>query len=182
MSRNREGGKQGRRKGMSSVLRAETGWWSTATNTCSLGQDTEGSGVEVWEKKAHLISKTYFFPFSFSFFFPISATCGHSQARDQTRAIAVIWATAVTMPDGQCTVPTGNSVFLVFKPHTYLIKKLILGVLLWCSGVRIWCCHYRGLGHCYGSGLIPRLGTSTCCGCIQKQTKNPKTNTGILPK
>ena len=41
------------------------------------------------------------------------------------------------------------------------------GVLVWLSGLRIWCCHYCGMG------LIPGPGTFTCHRCSQenKQTK-----------
>ena len=42
------------------------------------------------------------------------------------------------------------------------------GVPLWLSGLRIWCCHCCGWGHCCGLDLIPGMGTSTCHGCGQK--------------
>ena len=44
---------------------------------------------------------------------------------------------------------------------------------LWRSGLRIWHCYCSGLGHCYGVGWIPGLGTSIYHGCDQtnKQTK-----------
>ena len=45
------------------------------------------------------------------------------------------------------------------------------GVPLWCTKLRIWHCHCRGLG-CWGSGLIPAPGTSTFHRYGQK--KNPK--------
>ena len=44
-----------------------------------------------------------------------------------------------------------------------------LGVLLWCSGLRIWDRHCCGLGHCHGAGSIPGPGTSTCCGHRQEE-------------
>ena len=39
-----------------------------------------------------------------------------------------------------------------------------MGVSLWCSGLRIWCCHCKSSGHCCGAGSIYSLGTSTCHG------------------
>ena len=42
------------------------------------------------------------------------------------------------------------------------IKKDHVGVPWWLSGLRIWCCHYSGSGHCYGAGLMPGSGTSPC--------------------
>lgn len=39
-----------------------------------------------------------------------------------------------------------------------------MGVLLWCSRFRVQHCHCSGLGRCYGLGLIPDLGTSSCMG------------------
>ena len=42
---------------------------------------------------------------------------------------------------------------------TFRDKK---GVLLWCSGLRIWCCHCSGLGCCCGAGSISGPGTSIC--------------------
>ena len=56
-------------------------------------------------------------------------------------------------------------------------KKKSLGVPWWLSRLGIQCCHYYGLGHCCGAGLIPDPGTSACCGHSKKQTnkqKNPK--------
>ena len=47
--------------------------------------------------------------------------------------------------------------------------KKELGVLVWPSGLRIWCCHCSGLGLCCGTGWIPGLGISICCGCSQKK-------------
>ena len=46
-------------------------------------------------------------------------------------------------------------------------SKGVLGkwVLLWHSGLRIWCCHCSVSGSCCGVGLIPGLGTPTYCGC-----------------
>ena len=48
-------------------------------------------------------------------------------------------------------------------------------VPLWCSKLRIWCCHCSGLGHHYGLGLLPGLGTSTCHRCSQKKKKKERT-------
>ena len=49
-------------------------------------------------------------------------------------------------------------------------------VPLWPSGFRIWCCHRCAIGCTCGVGLIPGLGTSTCCGCGQKRVAS-----SILP-
>lgn len=35
--------------------------------------------------------------------------------------------------------------------------------------LRTWCCYCSGLSHCYGTGLIPGLGTSACLGHRPKQ-------------
>ena len=45
------------------------------------------------------------------------------------------------------------------------------GVPLWHSRLRIWHCHSSCSGHCCGTGLIPGLRTSTCCGSSQKKKK-----------
>ena len=39
---------------------------------------------------------------------------------------------------------------------------------------RIWRCHCCGSGHSCGSGSVPDLGTSACCGHGQKHIKNKK--------
>ena len=49
------------------------------------------------------------------------------------------------------------------KPKTAL-KNKILAFLLWWCGSRIWCCCSCGVGHSYGSDLIPGPGTSIGCG------------------
>ena len=46
---------------------------------------------------------------------------------------------------------------------------------MWCSRLRIRCCHCSGLGHCcVEAGLIPGLGTSTCYGRGQIKRKKRK--------
>ena len=54
-------------------------------------------------------------------------------------------------------------------------KKIQLhGVLLWHSGLRIWCCHCSCSGcHC-ATGSIPGPGTSTCHGKEKKRKKGRK--------
>ena len=42
------------------------------------------------------------------------------------------------------------------------IKEEHVGVPLWCSGLRVWCCHCSSLGHCCGWGSIPGPGTFKC--------------------
>ena len=44
------------------------------------------------------------------------------------------------------------------------ILKTFMGVPLWCSRLRIRCCHCSSSCGCCGSGLIPDSGTSTCHG------------------
>ena len=53
--------------------------------------------------------------------------------------------------------------------------KKTSGVPLWCTGLRIWHCHYSSLGHCYGTGFISGPVTSTCYGHGQKTKQNKKT-------
>ena len=49
----------------------------------------------------------------------------------------------------------------------------------WCrSGLRIWCSHCCGSGHCCAMGAVPGLGTSTCFRLGQNNNNNnppPKT-------
>ena len=53
-------------------------------------------------------------------------------------------------------------------------------VPLWHSRLRISHCRCSGSGRCYGSGhccgsgSIPGPGTSTCCGCSQKEREREK--------
>ena len=55
-----------------------------------------------------------------------------------------------------------------FSPNK---KWWLLGVPLWCSGLRIGHCHCSGSGLCCGSGLIPGPGTSTCPGRHRQKKK-----------
>ena len=47
--------------------------------------------------------------------------------------------------------------------------KVLSGSSLVAQQWRVWHCHCSGLGCCCGPGLIPSVGTSTCCGCGQKK-------------
>ena len=49
-----------------------------------------------------------------------------------------------------------------------------LGVLLWCSQLRIWCCHCSGWGHCSRTGSAPGLGTSIFYRLSQKKKKKKR--------
>ena len=60
----------------------------------------------------------------------------------------------------------------VLAAWTHLWSFRSRGVLLWCSGLGIWCCHWRSAGGCCGTSSIPGLGTSTCCGHSQKKKSN----------
>ena len=53
-------------------------------------------------------------------------------------------------------------------------KNRCLGLLLWCSRLRIRRCH------CCGVGSIPGLGTSACQGCGQKIEKKKNRRLHIL--
>ena len=57
-------------------------------------------------------------------FVPVSAACGGSQARDQTRAIAAAPSAEMTILDPSPTVPQETSVDLLFKPFwaLFLLK------------------------------------------------------------
>ena len=57
--------------------------------------------------------------------------------------------------------------FLMYETKILLFKKT-LGVPLWCRGLRIRWYHCCDLAHYCGSGSVPGLGTSTCCGHGQK--------------
>ena len=67
------------------------------------------------------------------------------------------------------------------SPSLILISVLFIGVPLWYSRLRIWCCHCSGLGHCYGASLILSPGTSTChrWGQKSKKEKKKKKNPGV---
>ena len=52
---------------------------------------------------------------------------------------------------------------------------------MWFSGFSIQHCHCSGLSHCCGSGLIPGLGTSMCCGWGQKEEQRGNKITKIRP-
>ena len=56
-----------------------------------------------------------------------------------------------------------------FYLHDLHIKHAKLGVPLW-HGVLGIQCHCSCSDHCCGAGLIPGLGTFTCCDCIKKNT------------
>ena len=49
------------------------------------------------------------------------------------------------------------------------VKKTEKGVLLWHSGLRIWC-------RSTGMSSVPGPGTFTCCECGQKKKKSKKSN------
>ena len=53
-------------------------------------------------------------------------------------------------------------------------KEHIYGVLWWHSGLRIWCCHCSGSGHCCVVGSFLGLGT---CMCLRHGQKKPPQKT-----
>ena len=81
-------------------------------------------------------------------------------------------------------MPQGNSdppLFLHPLPSQILpfrtwgrSRKLNEAFSLWCSRLRIWCCHCCGSGYCCGTSLIPGLGTSTGLGLGQKNHNEMK--------
>ena len=46
-------------------------------------------------------------------------------------------------------------------------KNQDVGVSLWLSWLRIWCCHWNVSGYCSDVGSTPGPGNSACCGCGQ---------------
>ena len=76
----------------------------------------------------------------------------------------------------------GSSIYVLLKDfpvHTMppeehrgrKFKAWRIGVPWWFRGLRIQRCHFCGLGCCYGTHLIPGLGTSTSRRCSQKKKK-----------
>ena len=53
----------------------------------------------------------------------------------------------------------------------FILKNSMSGVPLWCSRLRIQHFQCSSLGPCFGTGLIPGHGISTCCRCGQKKIK-----------
>ena len=53
-------------------------------------------------------------------------------------------------------------------------RSLRKGVLLWCSGLKIQCCHCKGLRGCCGTNLNPSPQTSTCCGRSPQKKSSKK--------
>ena len=53
----------------------------------------------------------------------------------------------------------------------WIPEQNAMGIPWWLSRLRTQCCYCCGSGCCCGVGLIPGPGTSLCCRCIQKKTK-----------
>ena len=53
---------------------------------------------------------------------------------------------------------------------------------MWHGGLRIWCCHCRGPGHCCSTGLSHGPETSTCHRCRGKKKKKPLLTPPIHPE
>ena len=61
-------------------------------------------------------------------------------------------------------------IFLCVSP-----KLIVLGVLLWLSGLRTWRCRCCGSGYSYGKGLTPGVGISAFLAeAKQNKTKQNK--------
>lgn len=58
-------------------------------------------------------------------------------------------------------------------------KKKRPGVPLWFIGLRLWHCHSRSSGCCYGTGSIPSLGTSCAMGVALKKKKKKNFLSGL---
>ena len=54
------------------------------------------------------------------------------------------------------------------------VKVHPAGVLWWLSGLWIRCCHFCGSSRCWGTGSIPGLGISICCGHNEKKNQKIK--------
>lgn len=66
--------------------------------------------------------------------------------------------------------------FTTLIKESHIIKKVILGVPLWHSGLSTQRCPRRSLGQYHGTGLIPGPGTFMCCRCNQQnKTEQNKT-------
>ena len=65
------------------------------------------------------------------------------------------------------------------KTNSRKFQKAKLGVLLLCSRLRIKHCHWSSLGRCYGAGLIPGPGNSTCQNPSQNKQAETKSKTWI---
>lgn len=57
----------------------------------------------------------------------------------------------------------------IFKSKGW--RKMCKGVLLWWSRLKIWLCHFSGLGCCCGSSSVPSPRTSICCRQKKKKFK-----------
>ena len=68
------------------------------------------------------------------------------------------------------------------KNQTTWLKNGQKGSSLVVQWVRIHCCHCSGSHHCYGECSIPSLGTSTCCGHVQKKGGGAEDPSGHFPK
>ena len=55
-----------------------------------------------------------------------------------------------------------------------LSPQCLEGILLWCRGLKIPCCHCSSLGHCWGVGSIPGPGTSYATGVDRKKKERNK--------
>ena len=56
-------------------------------------------------------------------------------------------------------------------PDQLFYKSILLGILLWCRGLKMQHCHCSGLGHCCGLDSNPGLGISIYHGRSQKRKR-----------
>ena len=87
------------------------------------------------------------------------------------------WSSLDYMPISYLQWELSRQTFLASKVGGRLCLHLQnenSGVRLWCSRLRIKCCHCSGLGWCCGLGLIPGSGNSIYPGCSQTNKTNQK--------
>ena len=104
--------------------------------------------------------------------------CGELWYRLQTwlrsgMAVAVEWAGSYS---SDSTSSLGTSICCGCGPiydiiYIWNLKKNDIGVLLWLSTLRIWCCHCSGSGHCCDICFIFGPGASAYHRCSQKEKK-----------
>ena len=63
-----------------------------------------------------------------------------------------------------------NHKYSLLRSNSTYIRKEIIGILLWCTRRRIWCCH------CYGAGSISSLAWELPCaaGVAKKERKGKR--------
>ena len=151
-------------------------------STPPMENDTQNLGLKV---------ALFFLLFYFCLLRAAPAAYKASQARGRIGAVTTAYTTATAMPDpslhdsspqhwilnpmlearGRTRNLMVPSQICFHWAMTRLQKELFFRFPWKLSRLRIWHGHGCGSGHCYGMGLIPGPGTSTCQGCGQKINK-----------